>query len=459
MDRERIIETLLLWNFWERDIDTGIPRDAYLGLIQKYLETDEIVAVTGIRRCGKSTILLQVLAHLIKNKVSKTNTLYVNFEDPAFYNFLTAELLDKVWQAYQDYLAPQGRVYLILDEVQKIKGWEHWVRSKYDRKEHVKIFVTGSNAELLSSQYASVLTGRHLQISVAPLSFPEFLKFRGLEVKRDKMWQVKHKNDLVKLSLEYLKVGGFPKIVLSRDELVRKDLLSQYFNDILTKDVTERHNIKSVDKLKNLALFYSTNFTMAYTFNKVKKVADFPLSLDSIHRFSHYLEEAFLLTFVPRFSFSLKNQMQAQRKVYLVDNGLHNAVAFKFSEDKGKLLENAVYGHLKAGKGEIYYFCEKKEVDFVRKEGLKVRELINVCYALEDKETLLRETSALVEGMKYFSLKESTIIVLEGEERKISERGYRIFVKPFYKWALEAQLKGSLARRNCARRSLAQYTD
>jgi predicted AAA+ superfamily ATPase len=437
MNKERIIETLLLWNFWERDIDTGILRDAYLSLIKKYLGTDEIVAVTGVRRSGKSTILLQALAYLIKNKTPKINTLYVNFEDPAFYNFLTIGLLDKIWQAYQDYLAPKGKVYLILDEVQKIEGWEHWVRSKYDRKEDVKIFVTGSNAELLSSQYASVLTGRHLQISVAPLSYFEFLKFRGLEAQREKMWQVKHKADLINLSLEYLKVGGFPKIVLSTDELVRRDLLSQYFNDILTKDVVERHNVKGLDKLKNLALFYSTNFTRAYSFNKVKKVADFSLSLDSIHRFSHYMEESFLLTFLPRFSFSLKNQMQAQRKVYLVDNGIHNAVAFKFSEDKGKLLENAVFGHLKRGKGEVYYFSEKKEVDFVRKEGLKVRDLINVCYSLGDKETLLREASALIEGMKYFSLKESQIIVLEGEEKEISEQGYRISVKPFYKWALE----------------------
>jgi len=438
LDRERIIETLLLWNFWERDIDTGIPRDAYLDLIRKYLETDEIVAVTGVRRCGKSTILLQVFANLIKSKVPKSSTLYVNFEDPAFFNFLTLELLDEIWQAYQDYLKPQGPVYLILDEIQKINGWEHWVRAKYDRKEKVKIFVTGSNAELLSSKYASVLTGRHLQISVAPLSFSEFLKFRGMEIGKDKLWQVRFKNDLTRMSREYLEVGGFPKIVLSHDEQLRRDLLSQYFNDILTKDVVERHQVKYVDKLKKLALFYSTNFTRLYSFNKVRKFADFSLSLDSIQRFSHYLEESFLLTFLPRFSFSLKNQMQAQRKIYLVDNGLRNAVAFKFSEDKGKLLENAVFGHLQRRNAEIYYFSEKKEVDFVCKEGVKIKELINVCYNLDDKETLFREISALAEGMKYFSLKESMIIVLEGQEKEILEHGRRISVKPFYKWALEA---------------------
>ena len=335
-----------------------------------------------------------------------------------------------------DYLEPKGTVYLILDEIQKVKGWEHWVRSKYDRKEPVKILVTGSTAELLSSEYSSVLTGRHLQLSVTPLNFREFLKFNGVEIMAEKLWLIKHKKQLLQMTDVFLNLGGFPKVVLTKDLLLQKELLAQYFNDILVKDVAERYKIKEVGKLKNLALFYSTNFTRGYTFNKVKKVADFSLSLDSIHRFSHYLENSFLIDFLPRFSFSLKNQMQAQRKVYLADNGIHNAVAFKFSTDKGKLLENAVYRHLKREKQEIFFFSEKQEVDFLCKEGLKVTEAINVCYDLRDKETYLREISALVEAMKYFGLKESTIIVAEGEGRQIIEQGFTITIIPFYQWAL-----------------------
>ena len=232
-------------------------------------------------------------------------------------------------------------------------------------------------------------------------------------------------------------MGGFPKVVLTEDEMVRKELLVQYFSDILTKDVVERHGVKDVAKLRNLAVFLATNFTKPYSFNKIKKVLDFPLSLDSVRRFSRYLEDSFLIYYLPRFSFSLKNQMQAQRKVYLVDNGIHNSVAFKFSEDKGKLLENAVFHHLKAARNEIYFYSEKKEVDFVCKEGLKIRRLFNVCYELDNKETLLSEVSALVEGMKYFKLKESTIITAEDEAREIHEEGFRIYVKPFYQWAIE----------------------
>ena len=436
MNKEQIIEALLPWNFWEKDMDVGIIRDEYLRQIKRYLKTDEVIAVTGVRRSGKSTVLLQVLSELIKSDTPRVNTLYVNFEDPKFYNSLNLELLDKIWEAYFDYLDPRGKVYLVLDEIQKIEGWEHWVRTKYDQKVKVKIFVTGSNAELLSPEFAKVLTGRHLQIFLSPLSFREFLKFKEVAVSKNKLWLIKNRNNLLNLTREYLELGGFPKIVLTQDELLRKELLSQYLNDILTKDIVDRYKVKDVAKLKNLALFYCTNFTRKYTFNKVKKVVDFSLSLDSIHRFSRYLENSFLIDFVPRFSYSLKNQMQTDRKVYFVDNGMHNAIAFKFSKDKGKLLENSVFYHLKREKKEIYYYQEKQEVDFVCKTGLNITELINVCYELDDKETLLRETSALIEAMKYFNLKESKIISLEGEAKKITDNGFNIEIIPFYQWVL-----------------------
>ncbi len=436
MEKDQIIKTLLLWNFWEKDIDTGIPRRAYLDKIKRYLHTDEIVTITGVRRCGKSTILLQALQELIRDKIPKVNTLYVNFEDPNFYNSLNISLLDEIWQAYVDYFNPIGRVYVVLDEAQKIKGWEHWARAMYDRKEKVKIFVTGSNTELLSSEFASVLTGRHLELPVTPLNFMEFMEFKGIKIENNKLWHIKNESSLKKIAAEYLIIGGFPKIALTNDELIRRDLLVQYFNDILVKDIVERHKIKDVNKLKNLALFYSANFTRSYSFNKVKKVADFALSLDSIHRFSHYMENSFLISFLQRFSYSLKNQMQAHRKVYLIDNGMHNAIAFKFSEDKGKLLENAVFQQLRNMREEVYFFAEKKEVDFVCKDGLKIKELINVCYSIDSKETLLRECSALIEGMKYFKLKEAMIITGEGDSKEITDNGFKIAVTPFYKWAL-----------------------
>ncbi len=437
MQKDEIIATLLLWNFWERSIDTGILRHDYLDCIQRYLKTDEIVALTGVRRSGKSTISLQVLSELIRQGVPKLNTIYVNFEDPKFYSSLNIELLDNIWNAYLDYLQPKGKVYLVLDEVQKISGWEHWVRAKYDRKEAVKIFVTGSNAGLLGSEFASVLTGRHLEVFISPLSFREFLIFNGMEISSDRFWMVKNRHILEEFAVKYLQIGGFPKVVLTQDELLRKELLSQYFNDILTKDIVNRYKIKESGKLQDLALFYGTNFTSKYTFNKVKKVVDFSLSLDTVHRFSHYLSDAFLIDFLVRFSYSLKDQMRTDRKLYFIDNGMHNAIAFKFSNDKGKLLENAVFHHLRRQKREIYYFHERKEVDFVIKEGHKIRQLINVCYNITEKQTFLREVSSLMEAMRYFGLKEAMIVVAEGDSKTIDEEGFMIDIVPFYQWALE----------------------
>ena len=436
MNKAEIIETLLSWNFWERELSTGIPRAGYGVALRRYLKTDEIVAVTGVRRSGKSTILVQMLAGLIADKVPKANTLYVNFEDPKFYSSLDLRLLDVIWSAYTEYLAPRGRVYLVLDEIQKVKGWERWVRARYDRKENLKVFVTGSNAELLSSEYSSVLTGRHIEVQVSTLSFEEFLEFNSFGPSLDKLQFVKHTKDLKSLSQKYLETGGFPKIVLTEDELLKKELLSQYFHDILTRDIADRHKIKELGKLKNLALFYATNFTRLYSFNKVKQLADFQLSVDSIDRFSRYLQDSFLVDFVPRFSYSLKNQMQTARKVYFVDNGMRQAVTFQFSEDKGKLLENAVFQELKRRKKEIYYFQEKQEVDFVVKQGQKIRQLINICYELRNRETILREVTALKEATKYFKLDHAQIIVAEGERESLQEDGFKIDVIPFYEWAL-----------------------
>ncbi len=436
MEKEQIIEALLLWNFWEKDINTGIPREEYLARLKRYLVTDEIVTLTGVRRSGKSTLLLQLIDKLIKDDIPRNNTIYVNFEDPKFYNFLNMDLLDNIWESYCDYLKPRGKVYLILDEIQRITGWENWARAKYDRKENIKIFVTGSNAELLSSEFSSVLTGRHLELFITPLSFREFLRFRDIEIETDKLWLLKNKSRLKNIALEYLQSGGFPKIILTGDELLRKELLSQYFNDILSRDIVNRYKVKDSDKLEKLALFYGTNFTRKYNYNKIKRVTDFHLSLDSIQRFSQYLKNAFLIDFLPRFSYSLKDQMQTDRKVYFVDNGMHNAIAFKFSTDKGKLLENAVFQQLKRQKKEVYYFYEKQEVDFVCRQGLDVVELINVCYSLEDRETFLRETSALVEAMRYFKLKGAKLIIAEGDGDKITEHRFDIEIIPFYLWAL-----------------------
>lgn len=436
MKTEQILDILLFWNFWEKDLPSGLPRTRYLTELKRTLGMEEIVALTGVRRAGKSTVLMQLLQHLIDGGTPRENTLCVNFEDPKFDDFLSLKLLDEIWEVYREAMKPKGKIYLVLDEVQRIKGWERWVRVRIDRKEPVKIFVTGSNAEFLAGEYSSVITGRHLEFEVCPLSFSEYLKFKGAEIPKNKLDQVKWQGRLRRLAKDYLETGGFPRVVLTGDEISRRELLTQYFQDVLARDIGDRHHVREIGKLRSLALFYASNFTRPLSFNRIGKIAEFSLSVDTIDRFSRYLKNAYVVDFVKRFSYSVTNQMQTPRKVYFVDNGMRQAVAFHFSEDKGKLLENAVYSHLKSMKSEVFYFQEKQEVDFVIKKGLKVDALMNVCYEISSKETRLRETAAMKEAMKYFKLKRSTLIVGEGEGGSIQEEGFTIHIVPFHEWAL-----------------------
>ncbi|MDP3042929.1 MAG: ATP-binding protein [bacterium] len=433
---EKIIEILNEWNFWDKKRDIGIIRPKYLNKLIEYLKTDEIVAMGGIRRCGKSTIMLQLIDYLINHKrIGSEQTLYVNFEDPKFFNFLNLDFLDKILEAYYEIVNHSNKkTYLFLDEVQKIKGWEHWVRAHYDKKSNIKIFVTGSSADLMSSEFSSLLTGRHLELPVYPLCFKEYAEFNNVTA-NNKLEAIKKRKDLIKLSKQFIRQGGFPKIAVISDESLKKELLTQYFNDIVVKDIGERHKLKNIAQLKTLALFYANNFSSLISYNKIKKMLDIDISLDSIERFSGYLTESYLFYLTAKFSYSLAEQIKNNKKVYIADNGIRDAVSFKFSNDYGKYLENAVFLELKKEGTEIYYFEKGKEVDFLVKQGNKICQAINVCYDLNDKLTREREIKGLADGMDSFNLKQG-LIITEKEEGEIKQNNRKIIVKPFWKWSL-----------------------
>ena len=256
---EQIIEILDKWNLWNRKIETGIIREEYLKKLELFLKTDEIIAIVGVRRSGKSTILLQLLEHITtKKNVNKINTLYVNLEDDLLYPYLDIKLLNRIYEAYKTVLKPKGKVYIIFDEIQKIDGWEHFVRSIYDRKENAKIFVTGSSSKLLASEFSSLLTGRHLTLHIYPLNFKEYLKFKNFNIKT-KLDEIHNRKKLIQISKEFLVDGGFPKIILTKNDLLKKELLTSYFNNIITRDIVERYKIRDISKIKNIALFLFYN--------------------------------------------------------------------------------------------------------------------------------------------------------------------------------------------------------
>lgn len=406
MNTSEIISTLDKWNFWNQKIDTGFKRSFYLEKFEKYVKMPEIVALTGVRRSGKSTIILQIIEELSRKGVKAENTLYVNFEEPNFGSDLNLSFLGKIFEAYLEFYDPQGKIYLFLDEVQMVSGWEKFAASLYDRKANVKIFVTGSSSKLLQGEISTLLSGRYVSEIIYPLSFKEFLDFKNIKraplIKTPKLYNILR---------EYIEFGGFPRIVTETEEYNKKVLLAEYFNSILERDILLRHKIKRAQDIREMTGFVLANISGQISTYRLEK--DFGISSQNAKRYFEYFRESFLLQLVPFFSYSVKKQIYNPQKVFAIDTGLRNAVSFKFSEDIGKLLENVVLLEFLRKKQMPYYWEGGAEVDFLLRKGHQISELVNVCYLL-NKETLKRETQSLEKGLREFKNAKAKIIYWEG---------------------------------------------
>jgi len=431
MKSNEIMEILTDWNFWGEELDTGIERPELLKEMQRLLKINEILVVSGVRRSGKSTLVLQFCKSLIESGVRKEDILIVNLEDPRFKQ-LDLQLLNEIYETYLTQLNPSKGHYVVLDEVQVVKQWEKYARFLHEnRKAHV--IVTGSSSKLLSSEYATVLAGRHVDMQVYPLSFKEFLRFKGVDIKTN-IEIISKRHQIKRLMQEYLKWGGFPKPTLLKKEKEKKDELYGYFRDIMTKDVAMRYKVEDIGKLEELAKYYLSNIASLQSFNNIKKFLD--ISLDSVERFSTYFSNAYLLFFVKKFSYSVKQQILNPRKVYCIDTGLRKVAGFVFMEDLGKLMENTVFVELMRKGKQVFYWKNKGEVDFVIKGDKKVEKLIQVCYDAEDPKTKEREVNALLEAMKFFKLRTGVIVTWDYEdEERIN--GKKISYIPIWKWLLQ----------------------
>jgi predicted AAA+ superfamily ATPase len=349
MDEATIIEILKKWNPWERKLDSGVKRSDYIKKIYPYFERKEVLVLKGIRRSGKSTILKQLINELIIDHVDKKQILYVNLDDYNFANDLRISLFDDILDAYVKYSGNKNRVYFFFDEVQKIEGWEKWVRTKYDLNENIKFIVSGSTASLLSKELSALLTGRNLSFKIMPLSFKEFKEFR--------------KGGLLE---EYLKFGGFPEVVLEKSEDKKLFILRQYFEDIIHKDIVDRYNVRNAKQLLELARYFVSASGSKASFNKLSNV--FGLSNDTLALYVSYMIDAYLLFEVTYFSFSakIKHDVTKLSKLYALDNGLINVVSVKYSESLGQMFENTVLVRLVESFDEVSYWSElKSEVDFI----------------------------------------------------------------------------------------------
>jgi len=381
----------------------------------------------------------QLAKKLTDEGLDKKQILIINFEDPRFTQ-LDSKLLQKIYETYLESLNPEDKPYIFLDEIQEVEDWERWVRMMHELGK-AKIIVSGSNAKLLSKELSTLLTGRHIDLTIFPLSFREFLFFNSIEVKEE-LDIISKKIEINRLLKEYFEFGSFPEVVLNPE---KEQILLSYFDDVVNKDLVRRYRIRKPEKLKSLVMFYLSNISSQTTFNALRK--HLSISTSTVEKFSNYLETVYLTFFLKRFSFKFKEQEKSPRKVYSIDTGLSNTIRLRFSQNIGKVAENLVFLELLRRKItnpkiELYYWKNERhqEVDFVIKDGISIKKLIQVCWDINKLNTKKRETGSLIKGLEELKLSEGLIITEEYEgEENIKDK--KIKYLPLCKWLLLYNIK------------------
>lgn len=437
--REEIIELISVENFWGRPQEVGIERDHYLKHLNRLAKAKDFsISIIGVRRSGKTFLTKQFLKKAIDSGLDPKQTLYVNLEDPRFHPYLSLELLDEIYQAYRTFVNKEGFALIVLDEVQNIKNWEKWVRRTME-KENVQIVMTGSTSSLLKTEVSTALTGRSLTLEVFPLSFHEFLKFKGV-VLEDQLDVVKNKAKIERLFMEYLQFGGFPRVVLEEDEFLKREMLKELFDGIVMRDIVFRYGFRDVNSVKLVAELAINSFSSLKSVsslrNELAGILKRKVSPNFVAEVMEALRESYLLFTIPPFSPKIKDVKKYPKKIYAVDTGLATTVTLSFSKNLGRLVENAVALHLikKYGENNLFYYRGKREVDFILREGLRITKAIQVTWDL--RESYEREVKALLEAMDVFNLEEGIIVTADQEREEVYE-DKEIRVLPFWKFLLE----------------------
>jgi hypothetical protein len=379
-----------------------------------------VTVISGLRRCGKSTLLRQLS--------ERHNGYYLNLDDERLVSF-RIEDFQKTDEIFHELYGDRNIYYF--DEIQNVEGWERFVRRLHDSRQ--KVCVTGSNARLLSRELGTRLTGRYLQCTLFPFSFGEFLQFKNLAVASDDFFTTTGRAKLKRAFNLYFELGGMPEFVKTEN----REYIKTLYESILYRDVLVRHGITNEKTMKELMLFVLSNIGKQVSFNKLTSVLALK-SPTTVKEYFHYLENSYLVVLLSKFSHSLQKNIYANKKIYLVDHGFAAVLGFRLSEDHGRFLENVVLVELLRRKKELFYFQEKRECDFVVKQGRVMREAIQVCYELnEDNEA--REIDGLREAMQACRLSEGIVLTYDQDDETTSN-GKKIRILPVWKWLLEKSI-------------------
>jgi len=379
------------------------------------------VIITGVRRCGKSSIF-----KIIKNRMglNEKEYLYVDFNDERLVDFSISN-----FQIIIDFLDENNykkNCVLFIDEIQEADGWEKWIdriRQKYI------IFISGSNSKLLSKEISTILTGRSLNFSLFPFSFKEFLNSKGTDINQWKL-SLKAQSEIRKNFDKFVESGGLPQRVISDQEII----VSELYENILYRDIISRFNKNLVKPIKEISLYLISNVNSDTSLRNLSYLSGIK-NLSTIKRILDAFENAFLFFSISKFDYSIKKQLQNPKKIYCIDNGFVTSLGFRFTQNKGNLLENLVAIELKRRGNDIYYYKDKLECDFLIKEKLKIVGAIQVCFNLDEKNEK-REFNGLVEAIKKFNLKKGLVLTY-GQEEEIEIEKKKIIIKPVWKWLLE----------------------
>ena len=378
-----------------------IKRDK-LSTLLEYLPLKQIITISGIRRCGKSSLAKQAINHLIESGVNPYNIFFINLEQPYFLEYKSdANYLNTIYEEYLKLANPQGKIYVIFDEIQFFSNWQVFIKSKYESSD-IKFIITGSNSSMLSNDLNTLLSGRSLNIHLDTFSFSEFLDFK----------EINHSNEIEKINNkiaikrsveEYMNWGGFYEVFSIENENLKKEILLSYAKNIIYQDIIPRYNIRNSEVVERLFFYLLSNSCTILNYTTLAKI--FEISDKTIKEYINYFEDVFLLKRLDKFHNKEKEQIKSQKKIYTLDNGLLQ-LSTKFSQNFGQKLENLVFNVLNQNNENLTYLRDNYEIDFYTNKTL-----YQVSYKMDDEKTLNRE----INSFKYFNedkTKESKIITL-----------------------------------------------
>lgn len=390
-------------------------------IADEWLQTSEILIISGIRRCGKSVLMQQIRDRLVEKDF------FFNFDDERLANFKLDDF-QKLQECFVELFGEQHTYYF--DEIQNIEGWERFVRRLYNAGN--KIIITGSNARMLSRELGTHLTGRYIQVEIYPFSFQEYLAMNEIPVNAKTLYTTAGRATMVKSFVKYMECGGFPKFL--QDGSV--SYLTSLYESIIYRDILTRNGLTNEKEMLEMMFYLASNATKRVTYSSLGKVVGIQHP-DTIKNYLEYIQQTYLISQLFRYDPSVKKQMMSPKKIYFVDNAIIKRIGFNATENNGVFLENLVFIELKRRGWDVYYYADKKECDFIVRKGLHISDAYQVTLKMDSPQTREREIAGVREAMQAYSLSKGYILTFEGKETINFDDGTIVEVVPVWEWILQ----------------------